>query len=67
MAKKPATRKKPDQPRDVTLVRSSYQPSKADMEDAIPPPLNPDGSRMTAEQIAAAVLRPVNIKWKDRP
>ena len=54
-------------PRDVTLVRSSYQPTKAEMEEIIEPPLNPDGSRMTAEQIAAAVLRPVNIKWKDRP
>lgn len=61
------TKPKPPEKRDVTLVRSTYQPSKADMEDTIPPPLNPDGSRMTAEQIAAAVLRPVNIKWKDRP
>lgn len=43
------------------------EPTKADMEEIIPPPLNPGGSRMTAEQIAAAVLRPVNIKWKDRP
>jgi len=58
---------KPPEKRDVTLVRSAYQPTKADMEETIPAPLNPDGSRMTAEQIAAAVLRPVNIKWKDRP
>ncbi|MDE0704324.1 MAG: hypothetical protein OXH59_11425 [Rhodospirillaceae bacterium] len=58
---------KPPPARDVTLVRSTYQPSKADMEDTIPPPLNPDGSRMTPEQVAASVLWPVNIKWKDRP
>lgn len=59
--------RKPIKKRDMTLVRSTCQPTKADMEETIPPPRNPDGSRMTPEQIAKVVLQPVNIKWKDQP
>lgn len=54
-------------PRDVTLVRSAYQPSKAQMEEVIPPPQRPDGTPASPEDLAKAVLQPVNIKWKDRP
>ncbi len=50
--------RKPNEKRDATLVRSSYRPTKADMEETILPTFNQDGSRMTPEQIAKAVLRP---------
>lgn len=54
------------QPRDITLVRSAYQPSKAEMEKPIEV-RKPDGSAPTPEDLAQAVLQPVSIKWKDRP
>ena len=50
--------------RTVKLVRSSYQPTKAELEESIKLNL-PDGT--TPEQIANALLRPVNIKWMDKP
>lgn len=52
--------------RNVTLVRSAYQPSKAEMEKVIDV-RKADGSMPTPEKLAQAALRPVNIKWKDRP
>ena len=50
----------------VTLVRSAYQPSKAEMEKPIDV-RKADGSMPTPEELAQAAFRPVNIKWKDRP
>ena len=52
--------------RTVTLVRSAYQPSKAEMEKVIDV-RKADGSMPTPEELAQAALRTVNIKWKDRP
>ena len=49
-------------PRTVTLVRKSYQPSKAEMEK----PLEfPEGT--TPDDLAKAVVVPVKIAWKNRP
>lgn len=50
--------------RTVKLVQSSYQPTKAELEKPIKLNL-PEGT--TPEQIANALLRPVNIKWMDKP
>ena len=48
----------------VKLVRSNYQPSKAELrEETILPGI--EGKSL--EQIAQRVLQPVNIKWVDKP
>ena len=52
--------------RPVTLVRSSYQPSKADLEEPIDL-RKADGSRPTMDELADAVLAPVSVTYKDRP
>ena len=49
-------------PRRVTLVRSSYQPSKAELEDPI---VFPKG--LTPDELARAVVQPVDIGWRNRP
>ena len=54
------------QKRRVKLVRSEYQPKKAEIEEEIEL-RNPDGTSPSAEEIAAAVTQPVEIEWKDRP
>ena len=46
----------------VELVRSSYQPSKAELEEEIE---LPEGT--TPEDLAKAVTRTVQVKWKVRP
>ncbi len=51
--------KKPKR-RTVELVKSSYQPTKREKEEAV----RADAS---FEEIADAVLAPVNIRWIDRP
>ena len=48
--------------RPVTLVRSSYQPSKAEQEDLIE---FPEGT--TPDDLAEAVVQPVDVTWKNRP
>ena len=48
--------------RPVTLVRSSYQPSKAEQDE----PLQfPEGT--TPDDLAEAVVQPVDVTWKNRP
>lgn len=51
----------PEQRPTVELVHPSYQPSKAELEEVIPPP------DMTAEEMAKALLKPVNIRYVRRP
>lgn len=51
-----------DDEREVTLVRPSYQPSKAELEEPI---AFPEGT--TPEDLAKAVTQPVKIRWKNRP
>ena len=46
----------------VTLVRQSYQPSKAEMEKPIE-----FSEGTTPEDLVRAVVAPVKIDWKDRP
>ena len=46
----------------VTLVRSSYQPSKAEQEEPVE---FPEG--MAPDDLAEAVVQPVAVTWKDRP
>ena len=49
-------------PRTVEPVRSSYQPTKAEMEEEWDAP-----EGLTLEQITKAVLQPVRIRWVDKP
>ena len=53
-------------PRPMNLVRSEYQPSKAEIEEPIDV-TRPDGTLPTPEELARATLRPVTVNWKDRP
>ena len=46
----------------VTLVRSSYQPSKKEQEEPIK---FPEGT--TPDDLAEAVVQPVDVTWKPRP
>ena len=48
--------------REVTLARSSYQPSKAELEKPI---VFPEGT--TPDDLAEAVMRSADITWKPRP
>lgn len=48
--------------RKVTLVESSYQPRKAELEEKIPFPED-----MTPEELARLVTRTVDIKWVKKP
>ncbi len=51
-----------DEKREVTLAISSYQPTKAELEEPI---TFPEGT--TAEDLAKALMSPVEIRWKSRP
>lgn len=51
--------------RRVTLVRSSYQPSKKELAETEAMLDFPDD--LTPDELAEAVMQPVEIDWKDRP
>lgn len=51
---------KPRPKRRVSLVRSSYQPSKKELE-------NTEAMLDFPVEFAEAVVQPVKIDWKDRP
>ena len=48
--------------RPVTLVRSSYQPSKKELDE---PFEFPEGT--TPDDLAEAVVQAVDVTWKNRP
>ncbi len=45
----------------INLVRSAYQPSRAELEAPIEFP-----SGTTPDDLAKAIMRPVKIDWKSR-
>ena len=53
---------KPKAKRRVPLVRSSYQPSKKELEEPVE---FPEGT--TPDELAEAVVRHVEIDWRERP
>ena len=59
-----STQKKPKH-RPVTLVRSSYQPSKKELAETEAMLDFPEGT--TPDDLAEAVVRPVDVTWKNRP
>ncbi len=48
--------------RPVTLVRSSYQPSKKELAEPVEFP-----EETTTDDLAEAVVQPVDVTWKPRP
>ena len=52
--------KTPDRPL-VELAKSSYQPSKAELEEII------DLGDLTPEEVAKALLQPVDVRYVSRP
>ena len=48
--------------RPVTLVRSSYQPSKKKLDE---PFAFPEGT--TPDDLAESVLQTVDVTWRERP
>ena len=48
-------------PRRVELVRPTYQPSKAELEESITPP------QMSLEEAGPRLVRQVEIHYIDRP
>ena len=59
------TQKKPNS-KTVEIVRSGYQPTKAEVDEEFTL-RKPDGSGPSVEDIAQAVLQPVNPRWIDKP
>ena len=47
-------------PKTVELVKSSYQPTKAEKEEEIQ-------INATLDELGEAAVRPVNIRWIDKP
>lgn len=56
---------KPKPKRRVSLVRSSYQPSKKELAETEKMLDFPEGT--TPADLAKAVVQDVEIDWKDRP
>ena len=52
--------------RKITLVRSGYQPTKAEMEEEFEL-RKPDGSQPSVEDIAQVMFQRPNPRWVDRP
>lgn len=52
-------------PKTFELVRSGYQPTKAEMEEEFKL-RKPDGSQPPVEDIAKAVFQKPNPRWVDR-
>ena len=52
--------------RTVELVKSSYQPTKVDMDEEFTL-RKPDGTAPTVEEIAQTVLQPASIRLIDKP
>ena len=55
----------PKPKRRVSLLRSSCQPSKKEFEEAESMLDFPEGT--TPEDLAKALIQPVDIDWKGRP
>ena len=54
-------------PRTVELVKSSYQPTKAELEEEVSLDIPGDSVLERMENLAKAMMRPVNIRWINKP
>ena len=55
-----------EEPRIVELVKTDYQPKKAEIEEEFTLRKR-DGSRASVEDLSRAVLRPIKARWIDKP
>lgn len=46
---------------EVRVKPKSYQPSKAEVEEVFAAPRKPDGSALTIDEAARALLRPLKV------
>ena len=53
--------------RTVELVKSTYQPMKAEKESAESDLVREVPEGATLEQLTKAVLQPINVRWIDKP
>ena len=53
-------KRKQKKPKTVELVRSTYQPTTAEKGEEFQ-------AEASVERMADALLRPVNIRWTDKP
>ena len=60
MVKRKTEQKKRVQLKTVEIVDSTYQPTKAEKEEEFQ-------TSASVEQMADALLRPVSIRWIDKP
>lgn len=55
-------------PKTVEVVKSTYQPSKRELKDAMTADLRKrDGSTPSMEEVAGALLDTVNVRLIDKP
>ena len=57
-----------EQAMPIELVKSSYQPTKAELEEDVRLPR--DGEEVTMEdlkEIGRALIQPVDVTWRDKP
>ena len=53
-------KKRYKKPRTVELVRSTYQPTKAELKEDL-------RADATMDEIGSALVQPVNVRWIDKP
>ena len=61
-------RREQEQAMPIELVKSSYQPTKAELEEDVRLP--GDGGEVTMEdlrEIGRALVQPVDVTWRDKP
>lgn len=54
-------------PLTVEVVKSSYQPTKAEKEEEINLGLTGDSVLERMEHLAKAMMRPVSVRWISKP
>ena len=62
----PTMKKSKPQPKTVELVKSGYQPTKAEMEEEFTLK-KPDGSHPSVEEVAKAMFQKPNPRWVNKP
>ena len=59
--------KKPTPPSTIELVRSSYQPTKAEKEEGVRLDVPGETILERMERLGRALTSPVNVRWIDKP
>ena len=54
-------------PKSVELVKSTYQPTKAEKESVERDLVSEVPEAATLEQLTKALVKPINVRWIDKP